>query len=192
MKQIDKKEAFTYAGAGFIYIAAILMMIILPIKLIPAGPINPAGTDPNVASNNNWLPSSCPLYTVIASRGSGPDSNGPLQLPFQRPISGCRTFTSDAMETLITNMTSRMVDKDLARLFENAYPNTLGTSLPFFETEHRYDRLMVQFRRLGSISLCHNWRHPSTMASRRISPIRPILTPPAIRCQSSRIVSWPH
>lgn len=33
------------------------------------------------------------------------------------------------MEKVIEDVTSRMVDKDLARLFENAFPNTLDTTV---------------------------------------------------------------
>jgi len=128
LKRIDKRDVFTYAGAAIVYIGAILMMIILPLKLIPDQGINSAtGQDPNVANNNNYLPSYCPIYTVTANSAGSPVSPGPLRLPLQRPPQECRTFTSSAMEKLISNMTSRMVDKDLARLFENAYPNTLGT-----------------------------------------------------------------
>jgi hypothetical protein len=53
---------------------------------------------------------------------SKPYSEGPLELPFQRPDPRCRTFHSDAIERVIKDVTSRMKDKDLARLFENAFP----------------------------------------------------------------------
>jgi len=132
-KTLDKRKVLIYAVVGILYISGILLMIILPIKFLPATPASTAAQDLNVGNNNNYLPDSCPIYTVIASSTSGaPLSEGPLQLPFQRPTSQCRTFTSDAMEKLITNMTSRMVDKDLARLFENAYPNTLGIHFPLY------------------------------------------------------------
>lgn len=52
-----------------------------------------------------------------------------MQLPFQRPDPRCRTFTSPLVEKVIQDVTSRMVDKDLARLFENAFPNTLDTTV---------------------------------------------------------------
>ena len=61
--------------------------------------------------------------------GSRPLSDGPLSLPFQRPSPHCRTFTSPAVEEVIEDVTSRMKDKDLARLFENAFPNTLDTTV---------------------------------------------------------------
>jgi hypothetical protein len=125
-KKMDKRVALSVIAATTVYIGAILLMIILPIELIPSRPIGAGDGDPVVANNNNMLPPSCPLYTVIADGSGRPLSDGPLQLPLQRPEESCRTFTSAAMEKVITNITSRMVDKDLARLFENAYPNSLG------------------------------------------------------------------
>ena len=60
---------------------------------------------------------------------SRPLSEGPLALPYQRPALPCRTFTSPLVEKVIEEVTSQMVDKDLARLFENAFPNTLDTTV---------------------------------------------------------------
>ncbi|KAI9037844.1 uncharacterized protein KD926_011547 [Aspergillus affinis] len=60
---------------------------------------------------------------------SAPYSEGPLKLPFQRPATECRTFSSPAVEQVIEDVTSRMKDKDLARLFQNAFPNTLDTTV---------------------------------------------------------------
>ena len=129
VKRLDWRDVVTYAGVIIIYVGALVLMIVLPIKLVPRGQGDKSEGDPNVASNNNYLPDYCPRYTVLANGNGLPLSEGPLKLPFQRPSKECRTFSSPAMEKLITNITSRMVDKDLARLFENAYPNTLGTTL---------------------------------------------------------------
>jgi meiotically up-regulated gene 157 (Mug157) protein len=52
-------------------------------------------------------------------------------LPFQRPHAQCRTFQSDAIEKVINDITSRMKDPDLARLFENACPSTTDTTVRF-------------------------------------------------------------
>ena len=52
-----------------------------------------------------------------------------MALPFQRPSIHCRTFSSPLVEKVIEDVTGRMVDKDLARLFENAFPNTLDTTV---------------------------------------------------------------
>ena len=66
---------------------------------------------------------------VMLMHSSPPRSEGPLALPFQRPAEQCRTFRSDAVEEVIEQITSRMKDRDLARLFENAFPNTLDTTV---------------------------------------------------------------
>lgn len=60
---------------------------------------------------------------------SRPLSKGPLALPYQRPSPHCRTFTSPLVEEVIERITGHMVDKDLARIFENAFPNTLDTTV---------------------------------------------------------------
>ncbi|KAK6531221.1 hypothetical protein TWF281_008044 [Arthrobotrys megalospora] len=72
---------------------------------------------------------SCPDYKDYSSRRHPPLSEGPLQLPFQRPVPECRSFRSKAVEKVIREMTTRLVDKDLARLFENCYPSTLDTTV---------------------------------------------------------------
>ena len=73
-------------------------------------------------------------------------SNGPLQLPFQRPDSRCRTFHSDAIEKVITDVTSRMKDPDLARLFENAFPSTTDTTVRF-HTDGKDEKIKQKLRR---------------------------------------------
>lgn len=60
---------------------------------------------------------------------SRPLSDGPLALPFQRPHAYCRTFISPAVDRVVREVTKRMRDPDLARLFENAFPNTLDTTV---------------------------------------------------------------
>lgn len=71
----------------------------------------------------------CPDYRDYSARPHPPYTAGKYALPFQRPIEECRLFTSPAVESLIQDVTSRMTDPDLARLFENAYPNTLDTTV---------------------------------------------------------------
>lgn len=121
-------------------------MIVLPLKLAGQVPPGSDDTNPNVRNNNNFLPSSCPHYTVTANGANPPFSDGPLKLPFQRPTNSCRTFTSEVMEKLITNVTARMVDPDLARIFENSYPNTLGTAVIWIGVADgaRYHYFMVR------------------------------------------------
>ena len=62
-------------------------------------------------------------------RPSPPYSEGPLRLSFQRPAEACRTFSSPLVEQVIDDITSRMVDKDLAQIFRNAFPNTIDTTV---------------------------------------------------------------
>ncbi|GME24462.1 hypothetical protein GTA08_BOTSDO04512 [Neofusicoccum parvum] len=71
----------------------------------------------------------CPDYTAYARHRHPPYSDGPMELPFQRPAAACRTFGSPLVEEVIDTMTHKMVDKDLARIFENAFPNTLDTTV---------------------------------------------------------------
>ncbi|KAJ5166033.1 hypothetical protein N7492_006329 [Penicillium capsulatum] len=75
------------------------------------------------------LPRACPDYVSYSAKPHGPYSGGPLNLPFQRPTEECRTFSSSAVEKVIEDVTSRLVDKDLAQLFRNAFPNTLDTTI---------------------------------------------------------------
>ncbi|KAM5446461.1 hypothetical protein MaudCBS49596_006573 [Microsporum audouinii] len=71
----------------------------------------------------------CPDYVAYSQTKHPPYSEGPLKLSYQRPIPECRTFSSPLVEKVIKDVTSRMVDKDLARIFENAFPNTLDTTV---------------------------------------------------------------
>ncbi|OLL25498.1 Meiotically up-regulated gene 157 protein [Neolecta irregularis DAH-3] len=74
----------------------------------------------------------CPPYSQYAGIRHLPYSNGPLQLAFQRPKKECRTFQSPAVEKVIEEVTSRMKDNDLARMFENCFPNTLDTTIRWY------------------------------------------------------------
>ncbi|OIW32155.1 hypothetical protein CONLIGDRAFT_255633 [Coniochaeta ligniaria NRRL 30616] len=71
----------------------------------------------------------CPDYALHATYPHRPLSEGPLRLPYQRPHPKCRTFTSDSIEKVIHDVTSRMKDLDLARLFENTFPSTTDTTV---------------------------------------------------------------
>ncbi|KUL83617.1 hypothetical protein ZTR_11289 [Talaromyces verruculosus] len=71
----------------------------------------------------------CPDYTDYSQSPHAPYSDGPLRLPFQRPTEECRTFVSESVEKVISDVTSRLVDPDLAMLFTNALPNTLDTTV---------------------------------------------------------------
>ncbi|GAB7362246.1 hypothetical protein MBLNU230_g2271t1 [Neophaeotheca triangularis] len=71
----------------------------------------------------------CPAYEHYAKYPHTPYSSGDMALPFQRPAKQCRTFDSPLVEKTIQDMNERMVDQDLARIFENAFPNTLDTTV---------------------------------------------------------------
>ncbi|KAI8942700.1 hypothetical protein NX059_000748 [Plenodomus lindquistii] len=81
------------------------------------------------AIDPNKYRAACPDYKHYATRQHAPYSEGPLELPFQRPSKYCRTFESPLVEKVIEDLKEKIVDKDLARLFENAFPNTLDTTV---------------------------------------------------------------
>ncbi|KIX08747.1 uncharacterized protein Z518_03404 [Rhinocladiella mackenziei CBS 650.93] len=71
----------------------------------------------------------CPDYTNYARHKHKPLSDGPLQLPYQRPHPQCRKFSSAAVEKVIEDLYPRIKDPDLAHIFRNAFPNTLDTTV---------------------------------------------------------------
>ncbi|KAF8351307.1 Six-hairpin glycosidase-like protein [Amanita rubescens] len=74
----------------------------------------------------------CPSYTSFSQEPHEPASAGPLRLPYMRPAPACRTFNSTAVEKVIADMKLLIRDPDLARLFENTFPNTLDTTVKYF------------------------------------------------------------
>ncbi|KAK3294705.1 Six-hairpin glycosidase-like protein [Chaetomium fimeti] len=87
----------------------------------------------------------CPDYVSYAAFPHPPPTKGPLKLPFQRPNPRCRTFHSDAIEKVINDITSRMKDPDLARLFENAFPSTTDTTVKF-HTDGKDEKIKQKLR----------------------------------------------
>ncbi|KAG8701788.1 hypothetical protein FRC09_005132 [Ceratobasidium sp. 395] len=77
----------------------------------------------------------CEDYSKYSTKPQGTPSAGPLGLPFMRPPAQCRTFNSSAVENVITQMKARLKDPDVARLFENTFPNTLDTTVKYFSKE---------------------------------------------------------
>lgn len=71
----------------------------------------------------------CPHYSQYSSISHTPLSKGPLRLPFQRPSNHCRKFSSPSVEQVINELNDLFIDPDLARLFENCFPNTLDTTI---------------------------------------------------------------
>ncbi|KAI9067554.1 glycoside hydrolase family 125 protein [Trametes sanguinea] len=74
----------------------------------------------------------CPDFTTYSQSPQGNPSSGPLALPYMRPAPACRTFNSTSVEKVISDMKTRLKDPDLARLFENTFPNTLDTTVKYF------------------------------------------------------------
>lgn len=77
----------------------------------------------------------CPDYTSYASIPHPPFSGGPLKLPYMRPPKSCRTFHSDTVENIIAEYKLKMKDPDLFRIFENAFPNTLDTTIQWHDSK---------------------------------------------------------
>lgn len=59
-------------------------------------------------------------------------------LPHVRPPPSQRKFNSTAIEMLIKNITNKMADEDLATLFSNCLPNTLDTTVEYFNTNSNF------------------------------------------------------
>lgn len=77
----------------------------------------------------------CPEYSSYSKTPHPPLSSGALALPFMRPSPECRTFNSTAVERVIDDMKRLIKDPDLARLFENTFPNTLDTTVRYFNED---------------------------------------------------------
>lgn len=128
-----------------------LLLLFLPLNALCEGVLGStqrppaqtvAGPQPPIVDHNgqqqpladdkdtDWL-KACPDYAKYSKHHHGPDSEGPNALPFQRPHVKCRTFNSDAVEKVIADVTFRMKDPDLARLFENTFPSTTDTTVKF-------------------------------------------------------------
>lgn len=86
---------------------------------------------------------SIPHYRDDDDGDDGDDDNGksPLDLPFQRPPENCRTFRSELIESVIKEFKRRIKDRDLAKLFENTFPNTLDTTILWHVTGEQNSKL---------------------------------------------------
>ncbi|KAM0323523.1 hypothetical protein ACHAQA_008804 [Verticillium albo-atrum] len=126
----------------------------------------------------------CPNYVQYSTFAHRPFSEGPLSLPFQRPDPRCRTFHSDEIERVIEEVTSRMKDPDLARLFENAFPSTTDTTVKF-HTDGT-DSSHIELKERG-IKVDGKWQGPQSFivtgditaewlrdSTNQLSPIQPL------------------
>ncbi|HEX8548529.1 MAG TPA: glycoside hydrolase family 125 protein [Cytophagaceae bacterium] len=72
--------------------------------------------------------------STIAVSAIGSKSWAAEAFTSMRPPVAKRKFVSKAVETTISNVKKKIADKELAWMFENCYPNTLDTTVNFYET----------------------------------------------------------
>ncbi|KAF2166095.1 glycoside hydrolase family 125 protein [Zasmidium cellare ATCC 36951] len=102
----------------------------------------------------------CPAYEHYARFAHHHYSDGPMALPYQRPSTHCRTFESDLVEKIIKDLNASMVDRDLARIFENAFPNTLDTTVRWHvDGTEKQETTMQQIFKVGSTGA---WEGPQS------------------------------
>ena len=76
------------------------------------------------------------LPASLSPASSSVASSAPPPLPHIRPAPSERKFNSSAINALIADYTSRMLDADLATLFENCLPCTLDTTVGYFRARN--------------------------------------------------------
>ena len=82
-----------------------------------------------ISLKDKYQSEACPDYKDYSARRHPPFTTGYYRVPYQRPAPECRLFKSDTVEKKIREITGKMVDVDLARMFENCFPNTLDTTV---------------------------------------------------------------
>ncbi|KAK3991367.1 hypothetical protein QBC44DRAFT_53107 [Cladorrhinum sp. PSN332] len=123
-----------------------LLLPLLAFEYAPAAAtLGYGGADQEPLASNKFDPAACPDYATYSQYAHRPYSKGPLELPYQRPDRRCRTFHSDAIEKVIQDITARMKDPDLARLFENAFPSTTDTTIRF-HTDGKDEKIKQKLR----------------------------------------------
>ncbi|SCU86787.1 LAFA_0E03048g1_1 [Lachancea sp. 'fantastica'] len=91
----------------------------------------------------------CSSYVDYASVAHIRDTDEatPLNLPFQRPPENCRTFRSSVVDLFLEKFTKLLKDRDLAKLFENTFPNTLDTTVLWHVTARENQKLLNHKRK---------------------------------------------
>ncbi|KAJ7023625.1 Six-hairpin glycosidase-like protein [Mycena alexandri] len=84
----------------------------------------------------------CPDFTTYSQSPQGNPSSGPLKLPYMRPSPGPSSSSTPSTEKVIVDMKARLKDPDIARLFENTFPNTLDTTVKYFNSFATYVPLL--------------------------------------------------
>ncbi|SGZ55569.1 CIC11C00000001714 [Sungouiella intermedia] len=144
----------------------------------------------------------CPEYVDYCQEKHPPFSQGKFKYPYMRPAPKCRTFTSQALEKLITDLKSKIKDPDLARLIENTLPNTLDTTILWHKPSgsgngaSHHAQLPETFVVTGDIHA--EWLRDS---ARQLSVFQPLikydqplkdLIKGAIRTQEQYVISSPY
>lgn len=81
----------------------------------------------------------CPDYVTYSQHRHPPFSKGVQRYPYMRPAPKCRTFVSEAVESVIDELKRRIADPDLARFVENCLPNTLDTTILWHKTKEEHE-----------------------------------------------------
>lgn len=137
----------------------------------------------------------CPDYRDYSARRHPPFTASEHRVPFQRPAEQCRLFRSEAVERKIQDITSRMGSPDLARLFENCFPNTLDTTVRW-HVESANAELVQSFIVTGDINA--QWLRDSTnqlqqyQALAKNDPALQALLRGAINTQADFVLASPY
>lgn len=85
--------------------------------------------------------SPCPGYTEYSQEQHAPLSLGPLQLSYARPLVHCRRFNSSSIESTVKDVSRSLQNPDVARLFENCFPNTLDTAISWYTEDDKDEKI---------------------------------------------------
>lgn len=82
-----------------------------------------------ILGSRRSLQTDCPSFSEYSQERHPPFSSGRYRLSSQRPAPSCRTFVSPEVDDTIIQLRRTIRDPDLYRLFSNAFPNTLDTTV---------------------------------------------------------------
>lgn len=100
-------------------------LLLSPLAIVPSL-ASPFGLQKPV---ERAVPAACPDYLEYSETVHQPLSSGRYNLSSMRPSAECRTFAVPDVESTISRLQGEIKDPDLFRLFENAWPNTLDTTV---------------------------------------------------------------
>lgn len=176
-----------------------LCLFLLLLLLLPPAPTaaqaRKSGASGFMGKLNDYRRQACPDYKQYSTRRHPPYTLTEYQVPFQRPAEECRLFRSAAVERKIQDITSRMGSPDLARLFENCFPNTLDTTVRW-HLESANPELVQSFIVTGDIDA--QWLRDSTnqlqqyQALAKDDPALQALLRGAINTQADFVLASPY